>query len=57
MRKNRSVRFGFGGSTVLVACRGDQVSFNTTVGDVLLKDKLCGAFLHPFSPNSHKRIK
>jgi len=28
-------------TTVLVACRGDQVSFNTTVGggvDVLLKD-------------------
>jgi hypothetical protein len=37
LRKNRSVRFDFGGSTVLVACRGDQVSFNTTVdgnGDV-----------------------
>jgi hypothetical protein len=32
-------RFGFGGSTVLVACRGDQVSFYTTVGGVvLLKD-------------------
>ena len=25
-------RFGFGGATVLVACRGDQVSCNTTVG-------------------------
>ena len=36
MRKNRCVRFGFGGSTVLVACREDQVSFNTTAGgDVL----------------------
>ena len=32
MRKNRSVRFGFGGSTVLVGSRGDQVSFNTTDG-------------------------
>ena len=32
LRKNRSVRFGFCGSTVLVACSGDQVSFNTTVG-------------------------
>ncbi len=40
MLMNRSVRFGFGGSTVLVVSRGDQVSFNTTVGDVLLKDKL-----------------
>ena len=39
MRKNRSVRFGFGGSTVLSAWFGDQVSFNTTVGGgVLLKD-------------------
>jgi hypothetical protein len=28
---NRSVRFGFGGAAVLVAYRGDQVSFNTTV--------------------------
>jgi hypothetical protein len=32
LRKNRSVRFGFGGATVLVAGRGHQVSFNTTVG-------------------------
>ena len=32
--------FGFGEATVLVACRGDQVSFDTTEGDVLLKDKL-----------------
>jgi len=31
---------GFGGSTVLSVSSGDQVSFNTTVGDVLLKDKL-----------------
>jgi len=39
LRKNRSVRFGFCGGTVLLACRGLQVSFNTTVhGDVLLKD-------------------
>ena len=38
MRTNRYVRFGFGGSTVLVAWIGDQVSFNTTEGDVLLKD-------------------
>ena len=30
LRKNRCVRFGFGGGTVLVACRGDQVSFYTT---------------------------
>ena len=36
VRINRSVRFGFGGGTVLPACRGQQVSFNTTVhgGDV-----------------------
>jgi hypothetical protein len=32
LRKNRSVRFGFGKGTVLVACRGDQVSCYTTVG-------------------------
>ena len=32
MLMNRSVRFGFGGSTVLVASSGDQVSFYTTVG-------------------------
>jgi phosphatidylserine decarboxylase len=40
LRKNRYVRFGFGGSTVLLGSSGDQVSFNTTVGggDVLLKD-------------------
>jgi hypothetical protein len=31
MRKNRSVRFDFCGSTVLLASRGDQVSFYTTV--------------------------
>jgi hypothetical protein len=31
MRKNRSVRFGFGGATVLQGSSGDQVSFNTTV--------------------------
>ena len=32
MRKNRRVRFGFGGSTVLLGSGGDQVSFNTTKG-------------------------
>ena len=32
MRTNRSVRFGFGGSTVLVAYRGHSVSFYTTGG-------------------------
>jgi hypothetical protein len=32
LRKNRSVRFGFGGATVLLACRGWQVSFYTTEG-------------------------
>ena len=40
VRTNRCVRFGFCGSTVLVASLGDQVSFDTTEGDVLLKDKL-----------------
>ena len=41
LRINRRARLGFGGASVLLACRGDQVSFNTTVGgDVLLKDKL-----------------
>ena len=39
VRTNCGGRFGFGGATVLVACRGDQVSFYTTVGGVvLLKD-------------------
>jgi hypothetical protein len=33
IRTNRSVRFGFGGSTVLVASREDQVSCYTTEGD------------------------
>ena len=32
MRKHRSVRFVYGGSTVLVGSSGHQVSFNTTVG-------------------------
>ena len=32
LRKNRSVRFDFGGLTVLVASSGDLVSFYTTVG-------------------------
>ena len=32
VRKNRRVRFGFGGSTVLLGSGGDQVSFNTTEG-------------------------
>jgi len=43
MLMNRSVRFGFGGSTVLVDRCGLQVSFKTTAGGngvVLLKDKL-----------------
>ena len=34
MSKNRSVRFGFGGATVLLASRGSVVSFNTTVRKV-----------------------
>ena len=33
-------QFEFGGATVLSAYRGRQVSFNTTAGDVLLKDNL-----------------
>ena len=41
VRKNRSVRFGFGGLTVLLASSGDPVSFNTTVGGgVLLRGVL-----------------
>jgi hypothetical protein len=41
VRKNRSVRFGFGAGFVLSASRGDPVSFNTTVGDgvALLKEQ------------------
>jgi hypothetical protein len=35
MLTNRSVRFGFCGATVLVACRGDQVSFYTTEGHII----------------------
>jgi hypothetical protein len=31
---------GFGGAAVLVGSSGDQVSFKTTEGGVLLKDKL-----------------
>ena len=31
LRTNRSVRFGFGGATVLVAYRGLKVSFYTTL--------------------------
>jgi hypothetical protein len=41
VRKNHIGGFGFGGATVLLASRGDQVSFKTTVGGggvVLLKD-------------------
>ena len=45
VRMNCCGRFGFCGCTVLLACRGDQVSFNTTVGGVLLKDRLKGARL------------
>ena len=29
MRRNRSVRFVLGGASLLAACRGHQVSFNT----------------------------
>ena len=36
MLMNRSVRFDFGGATVLVAYRGLKVSFYMTVGDVEL---------------------
>jgi hypothetical protein len=43
MRTNRLFRFDFCGSTVLSVSSGHQVSFNTTVGCVvLLRDKLCG---------------
>ena len=34
LRKNRSVRFGFSGCTVLVGGTGYEVSFNTTVRGV-----------------------
>jgi hypothetical protein len=39
MRKNRCVRFEFFGSTVQVACRGWQVSFYTTEGDLCLTQR------------------
>jgi hypothetical protein len=42
MRRNCCVKFVFGGLTVLVARSGDQVSFNTTVGDQTLNYQLIG---------------
>jgi hypothetical protein len=36
MRTNRYVRFDFGGSTVLLASSGYQVSCNTTGGGVVM---------------------
>jgi hypothetical protein len=60
-------RFGFGGATVLLAYRGRQVSFNTTVhgnGVVLLKDKLLDQlnliiqnFTNVHRPVQHIRIQ
>jgi hypothetical protein len=41
MRKNLSVSFSFGGSTVLLGSRGDQVSFNTTVHGFVLLTEIC----------------
>jgi len=39
MLTNRRVRLDLGGSSVRLACSGDQVLLNTTVGgDVLLRD-------------------
>ena len=43
MLTNRSVRFGFSGSTVQVGWRGLQVSFNTTVGVGLVLSSLRSA--------------
>ena len=40
VRMNCCGRFGFGGASVLVVSSGSVVSFYTTEGDVLLKDKL-----------------
>jgi len=40
MRTNRSVRFGFGGGTVIVASRGHPVSFYTTDGVAWLCERL-----------------
>ena len=34
MRRNCCVKFDFGGAIVLLACRGDQVSFTTAGGCV-----------------------
>ena len=42
MHRNYCVRSGFGGLTVLVASRGDQVSCYTTVGDQMLNYQLIG---------------
>ena len=39
IRTNRSVRFDFCGGTVLLALRGDQVSFYTTVGVVVVEGR------------------
>ena len=36
VRRNYRGRFGFHGFSVLSGSSGDQLSFNTTVGDVVL---------------------
>jgi hypothetical protein len=41
-RINRRARLGFGGTTVLSASSGDQVSCYTTVGDQMLNYQLIG---------------
>jgi hypothetical protein len=42
MRTNRYVRFGFGGSTVLLGSSGYQVSFYTTVDGQTINYQLIG---------------
>jgi hypothetical protein len=59
MRKNRCFRLSFGGLTVLLACRGDQVSFNTTVegGWSVMESKDCNFFLYPYIHSEMKVFK
>jgi len=59
MLMNRCVRFGFCGSTVHLACRGDQVSFYTTVegGWSVMESKDCNFFLYPYIHSEMKVFK
>ena len=58
MHTNRSVRFDFSVATVLLACSGDQMSFNTTVGGGPVMDsKDCNFFVYPYIHSKMKVFK